>query len=44
MNTNPNPLTSAAPRRSFLKWLTALVSAAAAAVLAVPGVGYLAGA
>jgi hypothetical protein len=32
------------PRRAFLKWVTGLCGALAAAVTAVPIVGYLAGA
>ncbi len=44
MNNEPGKSTGATPRRSFLKWLTALAGTAAAALVAIPGVGYIAGA
>lgn len=44
MNTDPARLKSAAPRRTFLKWMTAIAGTVAAALVAIPGVGYLAGA
>jgi menaquinol-cytochrome c reductase iron-sulfur subunit len=41
---NPTPAPPTARRRTFLQWLTYVMGAAAAAIVAIPFVGYLVGA